>query len=162
MDIDEKIPGAPNFRWREFFASSTAKARGIHNVPNPGSPVWTNVRYLAENVLQPLRDQFGPIRINSGYRSYALNQAVGGSQTSFHAYGMAADIEPMRAGVTLKDLFVHLHGRPFTELIAEEVPGGWIHIAYAKYRENERQLKYKPVGGKVRRMAYADILEKFA
>lgn len=161
VNIDDTIPGAPNFRWREFFRSATAEAMKVNNVPLEGSEVWGNVQYLAENVLQPLRDEFGPIKINSGYRSTMLNLMVGGSRTSFHSYGMAADIVPLVKGVKLIDIFKWLHARPFTELIAEEVPGGWIHVAYARGRENERQLKYKPVGGTVRRMSYDKILEKF-
>lgn len=161
MELDAKIPGAPNFRWREFTKSSTAERLHLDNVPADNSPVWGNMEYLARHMLQPMRDEFGAIRINSGYRGPALNKAVGGSATSFHSYGMAADIVPLVKGVSLKDLFVWIHGRRFTELVAEEVPGGWIHVAYAKGRENERQLKYKPVGGVVRRMSYDKILEKF-
>lgn len=161
MKLDAKIPGAPNFRWREFVRSATADRLFLDNVPPDGSPVWGNMEYLARHILQPLRDTFGAIKINSGYRGPALNKAVGGSATSFHSYGMAADIVPLARGVELIDLFRWLHTGDFTELIAEEVPGGWIHIAYARGRENERQLKYKPVGGSVRRMSYREILEKF-
>lgn len=161
MELDAKIPGAPNFRWREFTRSATAERLYLDNVPADSSPVWGNIEYLARHMLQPMRDEFGAIKINSGYRGPALNKAVGGSATSFHSYGMAADIVPLARGVSLKDLFVWIYGRKFTELVAEEVPGGWIHVAYAKGRENERQLKYKPVGGVVQRMSYDKILEKF-
>ena len=52
-----------------------------------------NVKRLAETCLQPARDKWGkPLRILSGFRSRALNAAVGGSPTSQHCIGEAADV----------------------------------------------------------------------
>lgn len=164
-DVNETIPGAPHFRWREFFRSATAKAAGIDNTPE-APIIWDNVQYLASNILEPVRNHFGAIRINSGYRCPQLNRLVGGSSASFHAYGMAADIEPLLqkdAGFSVKDLFIYIHSRlPYTELIAEELPDGWVHVALAKGRETERQLKYKLVGQKVKRGSYNEIMRVFA
>lgn len=158
-DINAKIPGAPNFRWYEFLRSNTANNRGIDNRPT-APVVYDRIKYLAVNVLQPLRDYFGPIHINSGYRGPALNKAVGGSASSFHAFGMAADIVPVTGQkFTTLDMFRYIYGNlPYSELIAEEFPGGWVHVALEKGRDNEKQLKYKPVGGKVRRATFEEIM----
>lgn len=164
-DVNEQIFGAPGFRWREFFRSSTAKKLGIDNTPQDPK-IYENIEYLARHVLQPVRDHFGgPIRINSGYRSPRLNIAVGGSPTSFHALGMAADIEPLDkdARFTVKDIFNYIYDNlPYTELIAEELPDGWVHVALQKGREREKQLKYKLLGGQVKRATYAEIMRAFA
>lgn len=162
-DINAIIPGAEYFRWREFIRSATASAKGIDNMPRDNA-VWDRIRYLAVNVLKPLRQRFGPIRITSGYRCPKLNRALGSSNSSFHAYGMAADIEPLYADAdfTPKDLFVYIFNNlPYTELIAEEWPDGWVHVALEKGRDRENQLKYKKVGGSVKRASFKEIMEIF-
>lgn len=162
MNLNEKIPGARNFSWRELVRSDTAERLGINNVPGDGWPVWDNMEYLAQRILQPIRDEFGAIRITSGYRGPALNRAVGGSSSSFHCYGMAADIEPMDYRVPLKDIFSFVYGNlRATELIAENIPDGWIHVAIAKGREGEGQLKYKLKSGGVKRGTYSYIMGLF-
>lgn len=84
-----------NFSYEEFTESNTAKSRGIDN-SLPNQTVKNAVKELAENILQPLRDAYGKgIRITSGYRCPALNKAVGGSATSAHLMGYAADLQPM-------------------------------------------------------------------
>lgn len=162
MNLNDTIPGAPSFKWREFIRSSTAEKRGIDNMPRDDR-VWKRIEYLAAKVLQPLRDEFGAVKVNSGYRCPALNKAIGSSNKSFHAFGMGADIVPLVEGVTTKDYFMYIHNNlPYTELIAEEIPGGWIHVALERGREKEHQLKYKLVGGPVRRGTYDQILRLFA
>ena len=64
------IFGAPNFTYEEFLRSDTAQREGIQNIPDKDC-VWCNMEYLAREVLQPVRDKFGPIRVTSGYRSAA-------------------------------------------------------------------------------------------
>ena len=85
------------FTMNELTASATAKRLGIPNIPT-----WReaeNLRLLAENVLDPLREAWGaPIIVTSGYRSKLLNETVGGAANSQHTTGMAADIR------TLSDL----------------------------------------------------------
>lgn len=162
MNLNDTIPGAPNFKWREFIRSTTAEKRNIDNMPRDDK-VWNRVEYLATHVLQLVRDKFGPIRITSGYRSPALNRAVGGSNKSFHAFGMAADIKPVDPSIPLKDIFEYIHKKlPYTELIAEGLPDGWVHVALEKGREKEKQLKYKLVAGPVRRGSFDEIWSKFA
>ncbi|MBD5585802.1 MAG: peptidase M15 [Clostridia bacterium] len=162
MDINEKVPGAPNFTWRELLRSDTATRLGINNVPPAGSAVWHNLEYVARNVLQPVRDEFGPILVTSGYRGPALNRAVGGSTTSFHLQGNAVDFEPLNNKYSIKDVFEFVYKKlPYTELIAENIPDGWVHAALAKGREREKQLKYKLVGSGVKRGSYEYIMERF-
>lgn len=115
-----------HFRLSEFTRSATASARGIDNTLNQSnaehSRIINNLRALCENVLEPLRQHFNvPIRINSGYRSPALNKAVGGAKRSYHLQGRAADI-PLR-----RDWYAYIRDHlPHTELINE---GTWIHVA---------------------------------
>ena len=153
------VPGAPNFTYEEFLHSDTAVREGIRNIPDDPD-VWDNMEYLAQTVLQPVRDKFGPIRVTSGYRSAALNKAIpGSSKTSHHRSGSAADIEPVRKDVTLRDIFSFIaENLPFTELIAENLPDGWVHVAIVRGREHEQAVKYKRVGGLVRRSSYAEVM----
>ena len=115
-----------HFRLSEFTRSATASARGIDNTLNQSnaehSRIINNLRTLCENVLEPLRQHFNvPIRINSGYRSPALNKAVGGAKRSYHLQGRAADI-PLR-----RDWYAYIRDHlPHTELINE---GTWIHVS---------------------------------
>lgn len=159
------IEHAPNFTLEELYASATAKARGINNYPD--LEARQNLVYLARKVLQPIRDHFGePIIVTSGYRSPALNKAVNGSPTSFHSFGCAADIR-FKRGYTnrkMREIFEFIyHSLPYTELIAEEIPDGWIHVAIMQGREQEKQLKYKlpGVSGVKRDKSYEQIISLF-
>ena len=80
-----------HFRIEEFETSPTAKTMGIDNtMPTEARRA---VERLVEAVLDPLREEFAmPIYVNSGYRSAALNAAVGGVANSQHRRGEAADI----------------------------------------------------------------------
>jgi len=81
-----------NFTLEELTSSNTAKAKGINNTP--GAIEKQNLKLLAQTVLQPIRDKYGkPISVTSGYRCPKLNAAVGGSKTSQHLKGQAADIK---------------------------------------------------------------------
>ena len=79
-----------HFSLEELIASETATRKGIDNTPD--ETVKRNLQILAEG-LERIREFLQkPIRINSGYRCKKLNQAVGGSKTSEHILGLAADI----------------------------------------------------------------------
>lgn len=162
VNTNDFVPGSRYFRWKEFFRSATAEARGIDNVPRDAE-VLKNISYLTDKVLNPLREALGPLRVSSGYRCNALNQAIGGSRSSFHSFGMAADIMPTSDNPhSIKEIFQYIHDNlPYTELIAEDIPDGWVHVAIARGRENEKQLKYKLKGQGVKRGTYPEILELF-
>ena len=74
-----------NFTLQEFTKSQTALRHGIDNTP--GEEHLSSAKSLFENVVQPVRDNFGVTVINSGYRGPKLNEAVGGSSKSQHCKG---------------------------------------------------------------------------
>lgn len=81
---------APDFTLEEFTTSRTAKRLGIDNEPSERE--IDNLRRLCRDFLQPIRDLYDkPVIITSGYRSEALNRAVGGVSDSYHVTGEAAD-----------------------------------------------------------------------
>ncbi len=140
-NINDSIPGAPDFRYGEFVKSLTALRKGIDNTPQDWH--WQNIERLATNILQPVRNQFGPIRITSGYRSVELCEAIGSKATSNHARGEASDIEPISIDISLYSILEWIHTNlEYRELIAEYFPDGWVHVAYRE-GDNNRQLKLK-------------------
>jgi len=129
-----------NFTLSEFTKSELAIRRCIDNTPS--LTVIDNLQLLVDNVLQPLRDRLGPININSGYRSPAVNVAVGGSPTSDHCLGMAADIEI--TNFDNKELALYIQDFcKYTQLILEFYEdnitnSGWVHVSYdSKDLKNE-------------------------
>jgi zinc D-Ala-D-Ala carboxypeptidase len=121
-----------NFSMAEFTKSQTAERKGIDNTPQ-GEHLEAAVA-LFENVVQKVRDHFGVTTINSGYRCPELNAAVGGSATSQHCHGEAADIEvPGVANADLANWIVD--NTDFDQVILEfYTPGipdsGWVHVSY--------------------------------
>lgn len=119
------------FTIKELCKSSTATQRGINNTPN--SEIVNNLEQLVKYILDPLREKYGKaIIVNSGYRCEALNKAVGGSKTSHHRYGLAADItaKSKEENKKLFNLAQELD-LPFDQLI-DEKNYSWIHISYNK------------------------------
>lgn len=117
------------FTIKELCKSSTAIQKGINNTPN--SEIVNNLEQLVKYVLDPLREKYGKaIIVNSGYRCEALNKAVGGSKTSQHRYGLAADITA-KSKTENKKLFnlAQELDLPFDQLI-DEKNYSWIHISY--------------------------------
>ena len=80
-----------NFTLSELTKSDTAIRRGINN--NPNAEQIEKLKALCENILQPVRDHFGRVKITSGYRSPELCAAIGSSVNSQHAKAEAADFE---------------------------------------------------------------------
>ena len=122
-----------NFTLHEMTKSETALRLGLDNTPP--HDVIINLRILCENVLQPIRNYFQTgVKVNSGYRSPEVNVAVGGSHTSDHCWGMAADIEI--PGIPNYELAVWIkENLYFKQLILEfytlGVPdSGWVHVSY--------------------------------
>lgn len=123
-----------HFSLSEFIKSQTALRKGIRN--NPGPRQIEAMRALCTNVLEPARAHFGkPIKISSGYRSPALNRAIGGSSSSDHCKGRAADFEI--SGVPNYELARWIEDNcNYRQLILEfytpgEPNSGWVHCAYA-------------------------------
>lgn len=84
------------FTLLELTRSHTASLRAMDN--NPPNDVVYNLEWLCSQALDPLREAIGsPIIVTSGYRCPDLNTAVGGSPTSYHLLGLAADIYPLDA-----------------------------------------------------------------
>lgn len=122
-----------NFTLLELIKSDAALRLGLDNTPSQG--VINNLHALVTHVLQPIRNNYGkPIRISSGYRNESVNAAIGGSKTSDHMQGFAADIEV--SGVTNYDLAKWIKDNlKFTQVILEfytmGVPdSGWVHVSY--------------------------------
>jgi hypothetical protein len=156
-----KIKLSNNFSLGEFLKSNTADRLGLHGQYNPQPDYITNMIDLCINVLQPLRDQLGQsIRITSGYRCKELNEAIGGSKTSDHSYGRAADIEIYIGGIERNDVLFRTIielDLPFYQMISEfgtyERPN-WIHIAYRKGDDKREILRAEKKDGKT---TYEDI-----
>ena len=121
-----------NFSYQEMIKSSTADRIGVSNDATREHVI--NLVNLCNFILQPVRNEFGPIRINSGYRSPALNKAVGGSKTSQHCNGEAADFESSRVSNPELATWV-AKNLDFDQLILEFYDGkdphsGWVHCSY--------------------------------
>jgi len=81
------------FKLSELTHSDTADRLGMSNVPNEE---MTSHLLELMSVLDDLRSYVGcPIRVTSGYRCPLLNRRVGGSATSAHTIGYAADLQPV-------------------------------------------------------------------
>ncbi len=80
------------FSWSEFCVSSTVSTLTLAGALERRHDHQAAIVALCAAVLDPLRDQLGPIRITSGYRTSALNEAIGGADKSEHLTGRAADI----------------------------------------------------------------------
>lgn len=120
---------SPNFALEEFTTSQTASRRGIDNTPD--AAILKNLKHLAEQ-LEVVRKALGnvPMNISSGYRSPALNKAVGGSKNSAHMSGLAVDFTAPRFGTVLQTAkAVAACGVDFDQVIYEY--GDWVHLGVA-------------------------------
>lgn len=93
---------APNFDSSEFFVSSSYPDL-IDDWDSIDGGAQVNLRLLAQR-LQVIRDQWGPIKITSGYRGPKLNKAVGGAENSRHTKGLAADIVFLNPLIDIADV----------------------------------------------------------
>ena len=148
-----------NFTLQELTKSDTAIRLGIPNEPN--SDQIAKLQNLCETLLQPVRDEFGPVIITSGFRSAELCVKIGSSINSQHAKAEAADFECM--GTDNAELADWIYSNlEFDQLILEcytpgEPNSGWIHCSYTTDQprkqflhafKSEGKTKYKPVMGK--------------
>jgi hypothetical protein len=142
-----------NFSLKELTKSDTATRLGIDNTPD--EETIDNLKMLCEKVLQPVREHFGKsVTVNSGYRSPELNSspAVGGSKTSDHCKGMAADIEI--AGIPNAELAQWIMDNlTYSQLILEFYTrgigdSGWVHVSYDPNNLKKQELTAVKVAGK--------------
>ena len=134
-----------NLMLSEVIRSESAKRRGIDNMPT--AEHIANLKVLAEKIFQPIRENFRvPIHISSGYRSKALNTAIGGSLTSQHCTGEALDIDMDGSphGVTNADVFNFIKNKlDFCQLIWEfgsATNPDWVHVSYKVKGGNRKQV----------------------
>ena len=127
------------FSLAEFTKSQQASRLGISNQPTPVHQ--KNMEELCVNVLDKVREQFGPIFLSSGYRSEAVNKKIGGSKTSQHCLGEAADID--MDGIN-DEIFNFIKDKlDFDQLIWEfgtSKEPDWVHVSYTNERKNRRQV----------------------
>jgi zinc D-Ala-D-Ala carboxypeptidase len=133
-----------NFTLEEMCASQVATRNRIDNRPNAAQV--ENLRRLA-TMLETIRLMVGkPVRVSSGYRSPALNRAIGGSARSAHMDGLAADITV--PGMTARELALRIRDAhiDFDQLIHE---GTWVHVGLRSGKQQRRQVLtalFSPVG----------------
>ena len=147
-----------NFTLAELIKSDTAIRKGINN--NPNAEQIEKLKALCENILQPVRDHFGRVKVTSGFRSVELCLAIGSSQNSQHAKAEAADFECV--GVDNVELFDWIKNNlsPDQLILEFYTPGepnsGWIHCSYIEGTPRASYLhafkeggktKYKPILG---------------
>ena len=148
-----------NFSLQELIKSDTAIRKGIDN--NPNADQIEKLKKLCENVLQPVRDHFGRVKVTSGFRSPDLCVAIGSSVNSQHAKAEAADFEVIGVDNAEVADWVYTNCRPDQLILEFYTPGepqsGWIHASWVEfnprvqylraYRE-DKKVQYKPIIGK--------------
>ncbi len=136
---------------KELLFSETATRLGINNEPT--DQILINLQTLIYEVINPIINQFGDIKITSGYRSPELCKAIGSSTTSQHTLGQAVDCEVL--GVPNKEfadwVVNHLE---FDQCILEfwkpeEINSGWVHISYNKSNNRKMYLRAYKGNGRV-------------
>lgn len=127
--------------YKEATHSNTATRRGINNIPSDKHIVA--MKALAKNVFEPVRVHFDkPIRVNSFFRSVALNKAIGGSSTSQHCKGEAIDLDVTK-GFTNKQIYNYIKDNlEYDQLIWEfgtDKEPDWVHVSYRADGKNRKQ-----------------------
>ncbi len=128
-----------NFVLSEVTRSNTAKRLSIDNEPRKEH--LENLQRLISNLIQPMRDQLGAIRITSGYRSPTLNRAIGGSSKSQHCKGEALDLQFWKEGqMCNQEIYNWIieSGLDFDQMI-NEFDYSWIHLSLRK-KENRKSV----------------------
>lgn len=134
-----------NFTYEELIQSATARRLKIDNTPNKEQK--SKLKLLAETILQPIRDKYGkPLIVTSGFRCEKLNKAIGGSKTSQHCKGEAADIRSVSDSVAdNKALFelilkmIHNNEIEVGQLI-DEYGYNWVHVSLPRKNKVNNQI----------------------
>lgn len=134
-----------HFSYAELTASQAAARGGLSNTPSPRAV--ENLRLLCGQILEPARRALGPVHVTSGYRSKDVNAAVGGSRTSAHCLGYAADCIPLRATKLEFARWVK-ENCAFDQIILEfgtDEDPAWIHVS-CDPRARRQVLRATPEG----------------
>lgn len=133
----------PHFSYDEM----THTSKPVENVPNEEQ--YANMLVLLEKIMEPARQILGPIKVNSGFRSYKLNKYIGGASGSHHTKGMAADLDLWRRNKLLFDWIDK--NCEFTQLIWEFGDNDnprWVHVAYDPNDLRNEKLRADKRGGR--------------
>ena len=154
-----------NFTLQELIYSATALRQNIDNTPTKEGII--KLRLLAANLLQPLRNVVGSLRITSGYRSPKLSEAIGSSSNSQHCRYEAVDMQFVKRGkmdnIKIYDALIDsdldydqciLEFGNATEHIDPTEPA-WIHLSWkvvdnrrqtlVAYKDENNKTKYRPI-----------------
>ena len=128
--------------YAEAIHSNTAKRRGIDNTPSEVQVL--SMKLLADKVFEPLRKWVGgPIKVNSFFRSVALNEAIGGAASSQHCKGQAIDIDDVYGRKTNAEMYKWIQENlDYDQMIWEfgtDTQPNWIHISYISKEENRNK-----------------------
>ncbi len=145
--------------YAEAIHSNTAKRKNIDNTPNETQV--EAMKLLAEKVFEPLREWVGgPIKVNSFFRSEALNEAIGGSATSQHCKGQAIDIDDVYGRKSNAEMYNWIkENLNFDQMIWEfgtDMQPNWVHVSYVSeennrnkclkaYKDEYNKTKYKTI-----------------
>ena len=141
-----------HFDLAEFTRSESAKRHGVSNEPTPDHQA--NLKVLCEKILEPVRIfNEGPLNISSGYRSKNLNHFIGGSLSSQHCEGKAADIDmDGMSGKSNKQIFDYIKDNlEFDQLIFEfgtQDKPDWVHVSYNAGKNRKQVLKAIKTNGR--------------
>ena len=128
--------------YAEAIHSNTAKRKGIDNTPSEAQV--TAMKLLAEKIFEPLREWVGgPIKVNSFFRSEALNESIGGAATSQHCKGQAIDIDDVYGKKTNADMYHWIQTNlDYDQMIWEfgtDMQPNWIHVSYVSEEKNRNK-----------------------
>jgi len=129
---------------REATFSITAIRKGYSNIPNKEQ--LENMKYVAENIFEPVREHFNsPIRVSSMFRSYKVNRAIGGSKSSQHMKGEAMDINNRDKKPSNSEIFNYIKDNlVFDQLIWEfgdKDNPAWVHVSLKECKNRNQILK---------------------
>ena len=138
--INMKI--SDHITYAEAIHSNTAKRRGIDNTPSEIQVL--SMKLLADKIFEPLRKFVGgPIKVNSFFRSVALNEAIGGVASSQHCKGQAIDIDDVYGRKTNAEMYKWIQENlDYDQMIWEfgtDTQPNWIHISYVSKEENRNK-----------------------
>ena len=138
--INMKI--SDHITYAEAIHSNTAKRKSIDNTPNQTQV--EAMKLLAEKIFEPLREFVGgPIKVNSFFRSVALNEEIGGVASSQHCKGQAIDIDDVYGRKSNADMYKWIkENLDFDQIIWEfgtDMQPNWIHISYVSEEDNRNK-----------------------